>query len=390
MISERIKGDLVIWIIAIVFSMASLLVVYSSTIALSYQTSRATEFYLFKQLIIVMFGIGLLYVAHRIPFYYYSRIGQFLFYLSIPLLVATFFFASGIDSTYRHIHINLPVAGRMSFQPSDLAKLGLVMYIARYLSKNQHRITNLKPGLIRIFIPIVVICILILRSNLSTAVIIFATSMLLLFIGRAKFSHLSLLSFAGLLGLALLLTTAHFKPELLPRATIWSERVEGFFKANEIKEKNIQVVHSQIAVAQGGLIGKGPGNSSQRNFLPLAYNDYVYAIIIEEYGLLGGTFVAMLFMILLFRSMKIARRCKIKFGSFLVMGISLMLVFQALLNMAVAVGMMPVTGQPLPFLSMGGTSFWFSCIGIGIILSVSRSLNDEVPAENENLAYATA
>ncbi len=389
MISQRIKGDVVIWVIAILLSIASLLVVYSSTISLSLQNRTTSEYYLFKQFIHVLFGMGLLYLAHLINFHYYSRLGQFLFYLSIPLLIATFFFAAGIDSTYRHIHINLPVTGRMSFQPSDLAKLALIMLIARYLSKNQDTIQHLKPGLLKIFIPVVVICILILRSNLSTAVIIYVSSMMLLFIGRAKFSHLSLLTLIGILGFVMLIGLAHLKPELLPRAKIWSERIEGFFAKGDAKEPNIQVKHSKIAVAQGGLIGKGPGNSTQRNFLPLAYNDYVYAIIIEEYGLIGAVSVALLFMILLFRSMKIARRCRMKFGSYLVIGISLTMVFQALLNMAVAVGLMPVTGQPLPFLSMGGTSFWFSCLGLGIILSVSRSVENEESTESEKLDHAT-
>jgi cell division protein FtsW len=390
MISQRIKGDIVIWVIAILLSIASLLVVYSSTIALSYQRGTATEYFLFKQFVLVLFGMGLLYLAHLINFHYYSRLGQFLFYVSIPLLIATFFFAAGIESTYRHIHINLPVAGRMSFQPSDLAKLALIMFIARYLSKNQDAIRQLKPGLLKIFIPIIVICILILRSNLSTAVIIYISSLMLLFIGRAKFSHLSLLTLIGILGFGMLLGVAQIKPELLPRAKIWGERIEGFFAKGETKPPNIQVKHSEIAVAQGGLFGKGPGNSVQRYFLPLAYNDFVYAIIIEEYGLIGAVGVALLFMILLFRSMKIARRCRVKFGSYLVIGISLTMVFQALLNMAVAVGLLPVTGQPLPFLSMGGTSFWFSCLGLGIILSVSRSVENEEPIETEKLTHATS
>jgi cell division protein FtsW len=389
MISDRIKGDVVIWVIAIIFSLASLLIVYSSTISLAYQHETVTEYYLFKQFIIALFGILLLYIVHLVNFQYYSRIGQFLFYLSVPLLVATFFFASGLDTTYRYIHINLPVAGRMSFQPSDLAKLALVMYIARYLAKNQENIKILKPGLLKIFVPIVIVCVLILRSNLSTAFIIFACSMLLLYIGRAKIAHISLLTFVGIAGLAIMLVVARHHPELLPRAKIWGDRIEGFFAKGEDKEPNIQVKHSQIAVAQGGLLGKGPGNSTQRNFLPLAYNDYVFAIIMEEYGLLGGVITLLLFLILLFRSMKIARRCRYKFGSYLVIGISLMMVIQALLNMAVAVGLFPVTGQPLPFLSMGGTSFWFSCIGLGIILSVSRSVGNTNPNVTERLAHAT-
>lgn len=372
-----IKGDKVIWMIAILFSIASLLIVYSSTVTLANKQRTMTESYLFEQLIIMLLGLGMLFIAHNLRFTWYSRIGQILFALAVPLLIMTFFMAPDVNNAQRNLWLNLPVAGRLSFQPSDIAKLALMMYIARFLAKYNHREMEFKEFFIKMGLPLFLVTALILRSNFSTAAILFMVSILFLIIGQVKFKYVGKLVLIALTAFLLLLAIGRFVPELFPRAGTWVARIEGFFMTGENEEPNIQVKHAQYAIAQGGLIGKMPGKSTQRNFLPYAYNDYVYAIIVEEYGLVGGTTVVMLFMILLFRSIKIARRCRSKFGSFLVVGISLLMVWQALLNMAVAVNIMPITGQPLPFLSKGGTSFWFSCIGIGIILSVSRSVDLE-------------
>lgn len=385
-----VKGDKVIWMIAIIFSIASLLIIYSSTEALAYKNKTLTEVYLFKQVIIMFLGLGLLFIAHHVRFTYYSRIGQILLALSIPLLIATLFIAPSINDATRNIFVNLPVTGRLSFQPSDIAKLALVMYIARFLAKNNLQEMDFKEFFLKMGLPIFVVTVLIVRSNFSTAAILFMVCFIFLFIGKVKGTHLTKLVTIAVVGFVMLLLVGKFVPGVFPRAETWLNRLEGFFVKAENAEPNVQVLHSKIAIAQGGLIGKMPGKSTQRNFLPLAYNDYVYAIIVEEYGLIGGVTVTMLFMILLFRSIKIARKCKAKFGSFLVVGISLMMVTQALLNMAVAVNLMPITGQPLPFLSMGGTSFWFSCFGIGIILSVSRSVDLEEEPETEEMIHATA
>lgn len=385
-----IKGDKVIWMIAIFFSIASLLIIYSSTEALAYKNKTLTEVYLFKQVIIMFLGLGLLFIAHHVRFTYYSRIGQILLALSIPLLIATLFIAPSVNDATRNIYVNLPITGRLSFQPSDVAKLALVMYIARFLAKNNLAEMEFKEFLVKIGVPVFAITILIVRSNFSTAAILFMVSIVFLYIGKVKMAHLSKLVMIAVVGFGLLLFVGKFVPGLFPRAETWSNRLEGFFEKTDSNEPNVQVLHSKIAIAQGGLVGKMPGKSTQRNFLPLAFNDYVYAVIVEEYGLIGGVTVVLLFMILLFRSIKIARKCKARFGSFLVVGISLMMVTQALLNMAVAVNLMPITGQPLPFLSMGGTSFWFSCFGIGIILSVSSSVDLEEEPETEKLVHVAA
>ncbi|HNV50658.1 MAG TPA: FtsW/RodA/SpoVE family cell cycle protein [Bacteroidales bacterium] len=369
-----IKGDKVIWMITLFFAITSLLVVYSSTETLAFQNKTTTERLLLKQAIVMLCGIGLLYFAHTLKYVYYSRISQFLMILAGAFLLMTFFVAPEINNAQRSLRFTLPIVGQISFQPSDLAKLAMMIFIARFLSKNNTQKMGFKEMFLKIGLPLFIITLLIIRSNFSTAFLLFGVSIVFLFIGKVKIKHLSYLILIAVAGLGMIILIGLIKPEVFPRAKTWVNRVSAFSMSSEKEEPNVQIVHSEIAIAQGGLFGKMPGKSTQRIFLPLAFSDYVYAIIIEEYGLVGGFTVLLLFTALLFRSIKIARRCQMKFGGFLVVGISLMLVCQALFNMLVAVNLAPVTGQPLPFLSMGGTSFWFSCISIGIILSVSRSL----------------
>jgi len=376
----KIQGDRVIWVIAIILLVFSLLVVYSSTGLLGFRIGN-TEYFLVKQFIIISFGFILMYVVHLINFKYFSRIAQAMLILAIPLLILTLIFAPNENESLRHFKFN--VSGHsLSFQPFDFAKLALIMFIARYLAKNKDE--NIDPGIsfLKIIIPILIICGFILRSNLSTAAILFFVSFIMLFVGKVKIKYLMSFMGIGVGFFIILITISFFSEGLLPRVDTWTHRIEGFVGSQE-NEELYQVQQSKIAVATGGLIGKMPGNSTQRNFLPQPYNDYVYAIIVEEYGILGGITVILLYMILFFRSIKIARKCELKFGSFLVFGISFLMVLQALINMGVAVDLLPVTGQTLPFLSMGGTSLWFSCIGLGIILSVSKNIqeqDEEVPA----------
>jgi cell division protein FtsW len=385
MIFEKIKGDKVIWIVAVLLSVLSLLVVYSSTGSLAYREQGGnTEYYLFKQFIIVALGFGLMYVTSLMHFKYFSRLAQFLLFLSIPLLIITMFFGPEINGANRLLWI--PGTG-LTFQTSDLAKLALIMYIARFLAKKQERIKDLKSGFLFIIIPVIIVCALILPGNFSTAALLFVTSLILLFIGRANSLHLLTLVGIGIISVGILYFAGKSYPELIPRSTTWVNRLDQFFYPDE--DQVYQVEQSKIAVATGGVLGKMPGNSTQRNFLPHPYSDFVFAIIIEEYGLVGGIVVILLYLILMFRSMKIARNCPMRFGSFLVVGISFIMVFQALINMGVAVNLLPVTGQTLPFISMGGTSFWFTSIGIGMILSVSRTVNEQ-QVKQENLQYATA
>jgi cell division protein FtsW len=279
----------------------------------------------------------------------------------------------------------------MSFQTSDLAKLALIAYLARQLSKRQDSMDDFKGGFLHIVWPILLICALILPANFSTAAVLFATSMVILFIGRVKFIYLAGLMGSILVGGLITVLLAMALPEesvakVLPRFPTWKARIETFTsteKSPASADANYQTEQAKIAIAQGGIMGVGPGNSVQRNRLPSAFADFIYAIIIEEWGMVGGFSILFLYLILLFRGLRIVHKGTTAFGTLLAFGCMFSLIFQAFINMAVAVNLFPVTGQALPLLSMGGTSIWFTSIAIGMILSVSRSLKENEEPEAE-------
>jgi cell division protein FtsW len=383
---NRTKGDKVIWAIVLLLALFSLLVVYSSTGTLAYRMSRSTESYLFKQVAFIAVGIAVIYFAHRVNYTIYSRVSLILFLIVIPLLVYTLFFGVRLNEGSRWIR--LPII-RLTFQTSDLAKLALFMYISRLLSKRQHVIKDFRKGFLPVFIPIAIICLLIAPANLSTALLTGATSMLLLFIGRVSAKHLLLVITIAVIPLAILITSAVYQHEngvekartetnskVLGRVSTWVNRVETFIYGSKEadSEDNYQVNQAKIAIAKGGWFGLGPGNSQQRNFLPHPYSDFIYAIIIEEYGLVGGAFILFVYLVFLLRSIRLFRKCPYAFGAFLALGLSFTLVIQAMANMAVNVNLFPVTGVTLPLISMGGSSFLFTCLAIGIILSVARNV----------------
>ncbi|MFH0895143.1 MAG: FtsW/RodA/SpoVE family cell cycle protein [Bacteroidota bacterium] len=371
-----IKGDKVIWAVVILLSIMSILAVYSSTGTLAYkQRDGNTEYFLIKHGGILLFGLFLMYVAHLIKYTYYSRIAQILLLITYPLLILTLFMGTNLNEASRWL--TLPGTS-MTFQTSDLAKLALIMYIARLLAKKQDEIKDFKSAFLPIMLPVLIICALILPGNLSTCMMVMATALILMFIGRMNMKYLLGFVGAGLAMVTIFIMIALNSPNK-GRAGTWMNRIDNFFKPNS--KDNYQVEQAKIAIATGGIIGKLPGNSTQRNFLPHPYSDFIFAIILEEYGLLGGFVILMLYLILLYRAAHIATKCDRIFPALLVTGCALMLVFQALVNMAVAVNLMPVTGQPLPLISMGGTSLWFTSISIGIILSVSRSTEDEESEE---------
>jgi cell division protein FtsW len=287
--------------------------------------------------------------------------------------------------------IRLPIIN-LTFQTSDLAKLALFMYISRLLSKKQGVIKDFKKGYLPVLLPVVIICALIAPANLSTALLVGATSMLLLFIGRASMKHLLITVGAALVPLIILVTVslAYYDksegkskdlPSILEKGRIatWISRVQDFVYPSKDadKEDNYQVNQAKIAISKGGFLGLGPGNSETRNFLPHPYSDFIFAIIIEEYGLAGGVFILFVYLVFLFRCIRIFRKCPYAFGAFLALGLSFTLVIQALINMAVTVNLFPVTGVTLPLISMGGSSFLFTCLAIGIILSVARNVEQE-------------
>ena len=376
-----------IWAAVVVLALVSLLVVYSSTGTLAYRLSKSNESYLFKQVVFIGIRFMIIYFLHKVNYKLYSQIARLLFILSIPLLVYTLFFGVRLNEGSRWIR--LPII-QMTVQTSDLAKLALFMYMSRLLSKKQDDIKDFKKGFLPVIIPVGLICILIAPANLSTALLIGATSMLIMFIGRVSAKHLLLVIGVAMVPVLLLISLAviHHKKnngegittdtasKLTGRVSTWIGRVENFMYggADADDEDNYQVNQAKIAIAKGGWMGVGPGNSEQRNFLPHPYSDFIFAIIIEEYGLMGGLFITFIYLVFLYRCIRIFRRCPYAFGAFLALALSFTLVIQALANMAVNVNLFPVTGVTLPLVSMGGSSFIFTCIAIGIILSVASNV----------------
>jgi cell division protein FtsW len=376
-ILDNIKGDKVIWTVVILLSVISLLAVYSSTGTLAYRFREGnTEYYILKHFIIMLMGLGLMFLAHRVNYTYYSRISQLALLISFPLLIMTLFRGTTINEANRWL--TLPIIN-LSFQSSDLAKLALIMYLCRVLTKKQEVIKDFNTSFIPVIVPVIGICILILPANFSTAALLFATSVVVMFVGGVNLRYISSLAGIGVAALAIFLLVVMTMPDQ-GRVVTWKNRVENFMGKDS--GDSYQSDQAKIAIASGGVFGKLPGNSTQRNFLPHAYSDFIYAIIVEEYGLAGAFFVLLLYLILLFRGIRIAQRSPGTFGALLAAGLSFALVFQAMINMAVTVDLLPVTGQPLPLVSMGGTSLWFTSIAIGIILSVSRKVEEE--EENKN------
>lgn len=370
-LSAHTKGDRILWGVVIVLALVSIMAVYSATGSLAYRKHQANEHYLMKQLLTLAAGLLIIYGAHRIRYTVYAKMAVLFFALSIPLLLYTLIFGTTLNEGSRWI--TLPGVG-VSFQTSDMAKLSLFMFIALQLSRMQHQLDNLKLVVIRIFLPVAVICSLIALANLSTALMIAMSCTVLFYIGRVRFKHLLLLGTSAILLFGLLFMVS--KLTHYGRAATWEQRVKDFSSDNK-EDEPFQVTQAKIAIAKGGLVGRGPGNSSQRNFLPHPYSDFIYAIIIEEYGLLAGGFgLIFLYLLFLWRSVLLFRRCPYAFGAFLAVGLSFTLVFQAFLNMAVNVNLVPVTGLTLPLVSMGGSSIWFTCMAIGIILSVSRFVEE--------------
>jgi cell division protein FtsW len=396
---SKTKGDRVIWAIVVILTIMSLLVVYSSTGSLAYKYSKSTESFLFKQFAFIILGVLVIYFAHRVNYIVYSRIASILFLVSIPLLIYTLFFGVQLNSGSRWI--KLPVIN-MTFQTSDLAKLALFMYLSRQLSRKQNVIKDFHKGFLPIIIPVGIICILIAPANLSTAILIAGTSFLLMFIGRVNTKHILATIGIAFIPLLLLITIAvsyydkaEHKSKDLPsflsagRVPTWIGRIQTFVYSTkeDQNEKLYQENQAKIAIASGGWLGRGPGNSNARNFLPHSYSDFIFAIILEEYGLLGGTFIVFIYLLFLYRCIRLYQKCPFAFGAFLALALSFTLVIQAITNMGVNVNVFPNTGVTLPLVSMGGSSFLFTCLSIGIILSVSRNVEQ---LEGEQAAAVTA
>lgn len=361
-ILQRLKGDKVIWITVFLLSMISILAIYSSASGLAHRMSGGdTESYVLKHVITIMIGLVVMYLIHRVDYRVFGKLSNALFLLTIPLLIYTAVKGAEVNEAARWIK----VFGQ-SFQPSDLGKLTLIIYLAKLLTLRQDVIKDFYEGFLPALFWVSVICGLIAPSDLSTAALMFISSLMVMFIAGVDLKYLGLLVMVAVMGVGILGATAK-------RSATWESRWSDY--VNRIIDSdyrpNAQTTQSHIAFATAGMFGKGVGKSAQRNYIPHAHADFIFAVIVEEYGLVGGAVVLLLYLLLLFRAVSIVTISK-TFGGLLASGLAFILVLQALMNMGVTVGLLPVTGLPLPLLSMGGTSILITCISLGIILSVSR------------------
>ncbi len=376
--SVKFSGDRTIWVVIVMLSIISMLVVYSASISLTFNSKGSpAEYYLLKHALITLAGLALMYWIHKIPYRKFATASKYLLFLSLAFLVFALFFS---DTTINEAKrwIKIPFLG-LTFQPSELAKVGVITFVAREMHRRQSLMHSFKEGFVHVLWPVALIFALILPANLSTAGIILIVSFTMFLLGGAHWKHLTLLSLAAVLLLASVIFVGSKFPKVLPRASTWKERIVGKLesKPEEVAARladpdDFQQEQARIAIANGGLLGLGPGKSVQRNFLPSAFSDFIYAIFIEEYGLIGGGVLVLLYLILLYRGIAIALRSQTVFSSLLAFGVTFSILVNAYINMFVAVGIVPVTGQTLPLMSMGGSSVLFTCIMLGMLQSVAR------------------
>ena len=363
----QLEGDRTIWISVFMLALLSILVVYST----------AGWGFLFSHVIKLFLGIICMYIVHKWKFKYFSKIGLLSFWLSVILLLFVLTFGITINGASRW----LTLAGHR-FQPSDIAKLAILLFMARQLSKYRGFMHNFKDLLWYVIAPLILICILILPNNFSTAALVFINGLILLYLARVSIKHIARIISFSLLSVFVIYGIAKYTPfmqQIMPRSSTWVSRIDSYFTSGDTEQldQDYQVTQALVAIKNGGVTGLGPGKSVQRNILPFSSSDFIFAIMVEEYGLvLGGLAPLLLYLVLLFRGLRIAMRTESLFGQLIVSGLMFSLVLQALVNILVSVDILPVTGQTLPLISMGGTSILFTCISIGIILSVSRDSTD--------------
>ncbi len=367
-IVKDIKGDKVIWMIALILCIASIMAVYSATSSMVYQqVGGNSEKYLLQQLMFIGLGAVVTYLCYRFHYMLYAKLSFIIICVTVLALFYTKFFGIDINGATRWIGI--PWIGK-TIQTSDLAKIGLIIYLSHSLAKKQDRIKSFKEAFLPLIFPVLLVCGLIVSDDFSTAALIFVTSMMLLFIGRVDLKYIFALFFIGVMVFMAIFMLGKYFPDAIRSAT-WVSRFNEFFT-----EGGWQVTQSKIAIANGEFLGVGPGNSIQKNYLPYAYADFIYAIICEEYGLVGGFMIVGLYLWLLFRCTVMVTKCPKTFGAILAYGLCLNIVIQAFANIAVSVHLVPPTGLTLPLVSMGGTSLLFTCVSLGIILSVSRYVQE--------------
>ena len=387
-ILNNIKGDKLIWAIVALLAIFSFLPVYSAASNLAYVGGSGNTFaFLVKHFMHLFLGFAIMYGVHKIPYRYFRGLSMVMMPLVFVLLIVTILQGTTIEGANASRWIRIPFVN-MSFQTSTLASVVLMVYIARYLSKIKDKTITFKESILPLWIPLFIVLMLILPSNFSTTAIIFVMSMMLLFLGGYPIRYLLVMGAAGLVGLTFFVLIAKAFPEAMPnRVDTWMSRIENFTNGEDTEE-DYQIEKAKIAIASGGVVGLGSGKSIQKNFLPQSSSDFIFAIIIEEYGLIGGLFLMVLYLWLLFRIVIVSQKADTIFGRLVVLGAGLPIIFQAMINMAVAVELFPVTGQTLPLISSGGTSIWMTCMAIGIILSVSAKREEikekEIQDEGEN------
>lgn len=363
-IYRNLKGDKTVWLIVMLLSLFSVLAVYSASGMLAYQKSGSAEMYLLKHTVLLVLGLCVMYFTARMHYTRYSKLAPLLIVLAVPLLIYTLLMGAEVNDARRWITV--PVIG-LTFQSSDFARIALIMFVARSISKRQEIIKDFRAAFVPIILPVILICALIAPANLSTAVLLFVTCLIMMFIGRVDLRYVGLLIVMGIIVLGMILLIGSFFPEIA-RVETWISRINEFINDSE---GGYQIQQAKIAIADGGWMGVGPGNSEQRNSLPYPYADFIYAIICEEYGVFGGLLMIGLYLALFLRGTAIVTRCPKAFGAMLAIGFCVNLVIQAFANIAVSLHLVPVTGLTLPLVSMGGTSMLFTCIAFGMILSVS-------------------
>lgn len=368
---NNIKGDKLIWAIVALLAIVSFLPVYSAASNLAYKTVGGNTFTFFvKHLVHLGLGFAIMYGVHKIPYRYFKGLSLVMIPIVLVLLGVTMLQGTTIEGASASRWIQIPVVG-VSFQTSTLASVVLMIYVARYISKIQDKNITFKSSILPLWLPVFLVLALILPSNFSTTAIIFLMVLILVFIGGYPLKYIGIILGVGLVGLVFFIMVAKLTSgPLSVKVETWENRIKNYSNGEDT-EADYQIEKAKIAIASGEIIGVGPGKSIQKNFLPQSSSDFIFAIIIEEYGLLGGFFIMILYMWFLFRIVIVAQKSDTVFGKLVVLGVGLPIVFQALINMAVAVELFPVTGQTLPLISSGGTSIWMTCLAIGIILSVS-------------------
>jgi len=368
-IAAELRGDRVVWAILVLLGLFSILAVYSATGTLAHRDRGGnTESYLFKHGIILLAGLVITYFAHLLHYKRYMNWSPVLLPIAIILLCYTLFFGTEINEARRWITV--PIIG-MSFQTSDLAKLALIIYVARAISSKQEYIQDFKSAFVPIILPVVVVCGLIAPADLSTSIILFMACVLVMFVGRVAMQYIGLLLLSGGVMFVFLILLGRQYPNMI-RVTTWENRLQEFYSPEQNSDDTYQIDQAKIALANGGWIGKGPGNSTQRNYLPYAHADFIYAVICEEYGVVGGAAIIGLYLLLFFRVTRLVTKSPKAFGAMVALGLCLVIVIQAFFHIGINVNLVPVTGLTLPLISMGGTSLLFTCISFGIILSVSK------------------